>query len=220
MRDVQKGIRAATSIDMRYRQFQEKRDSTLGMHQLKNQRRFRKGDAMKKRKKKWGNEFLIGKFDEVSVMIPANPDPNTLVMEYLGDESNSIIQNEINWGDKQFVKLDKRKLGRKIYLGPSKTADMRDSLKESFYQECVLRAPHRIINALAECKIKEHSNVRTTIQSLVIVPREIRELMQEIACLCSSKIPESHAVLLRTRAELWQKGFVARNQLLYEKNTE
>ena len=45
-------------------------------------------------KRKWGDE----KVDEVSEMTPAKLGPNTIIVEYLGDESMSTIHKEKNGG--------------------------------------------------------------------------------------------------------------------------
>ena len=156
---------------------------------------------------------MSGKVKEVSKIIPKEPEPNTIVMEYLGDESKNTKYKEMKWGNKQFIKIEKHKLENIIYLDPFKTAE----IKDGYYQECVLKAPHRIINALAECKIIEGNNLRTTIQSVVIAPKEVREIIQEIACLCMADQNKSYPVLLKARSELWNMGLVPRNQLLYEK---
>ena len=68
---------------------------------------WRQKDKIKKRR--WGNEYLSGKAEEVSEMVPVKPDPNTLIMEYLGDESKNIMQKEMKWGNRRFIKVDKQK---------------------------------------------------------------------------------------------------------------
>ena len=56
--------------------------------------------------RKWWDEFLSGKVKEVSEMIPKEPGPNTIVMEYLGDESKNTKNKEMKWGNKQYIKIE------------------------------------------------------------------------------------------------------------------
>ena len=64
--------------------------------------------------RKWGDEFLSGKVEEVSEMIPKEPGSNTIILKYLGDECKNTKYTEMKWGNKQFIKIDKHKLEDEI----------------------------------------------------------------------------------------------------------
>ena len=167
--------------------------------------------------RRWGNEYVSGDVEQVSEIPPTKKGPKKIILEYVGDESRTIRYQPLKWGAKQYITVDVEKLKRKIYLDPFKTADLAYSLKDSFWQEAIIRAPHRIINSLAECKVKENGNQRTTIQSIVVCPKELRELFQELACMTMSNVQLGKETLFRFKNEMYQLNFSVRNALLIEK---
>ena len=87
---------------------------------------------------------------------------------------------------------------------------------DQFSQECVARAPRRMIATMAERQVNEATNERCSIASLIVCGQKTREVLQEIASLSMSKPDDALTYLERTRDDMRKVGYNARNPYLFD----
>merc|ERR1712074_167154 len=66
------------------------------------------------------------------------------------------------------------------------------------------------------CQINESTRERCSTSSLVVCSKKIRKIMQEIACLSTSKMEDALPYLEKTRDDMRRIGYDAKNPFLFD----